>query len=261
MNSLLLAIDIGNTHTVMGIYDNNSLRYDWRFVTPRDLDSIEFDKLINNEFKKIQLKPTQIQQTLISSVVTEVAPLFNSFCKTCLDHSPIWVDANTIEPLMPNCYDTPSDIGPDRIVNALAAFHKYKTALIIIDIGTATTFDAVSMDGTFLGGAIAPGIGISSKALFEQTSRLPDVPLADPPKNLIATTTMDSIKSGIIHGHTAMIDGMVDQMTNEMGTQVKVIATGGFSSLIKQLSTKIEIVEKSLILEGLKLVSDKLFSK
>lgn len=157
--------------------------------------------------------------------------------------------------LMPILYSNPNEVGADRIVNAVAAYEKYKRALIIIDFGTATTFDAITEKGEYLGGAICPGVVISSEALFQRASRLPRVEMLKAPDRVIGDDTIESIKSGIIFGNAAMVDGMVDRMKEEMKTTPMIIATGGLAPLIAEVSNAIESVDLALTLEGLKIIS------
>ncbi len=168
-----------------------------------------------------------------------------------------WVDAGSF-PSIPIRCKNPSEIGADRIVNAVAAFDKYRTSLVIIDFGTATTFDVISEAGEYLGGAISPGIMIASEALFMKASKLPRVEIFVPPENVIGKDTASSIKSGIIFGYAGLVDGMVKRMQAEMGTNARVIATGGLAELMEQVSETIEAVEPALTLEGLRIISNNL---
>jgi len=183
--------------------------------------------------------------------------ILDSFCRKYLGHAPYWVDATSVSDVSIR-YNNPSEIGADRIVNAVAAFDKYKTSLVVIDFGTATTFDAISEKGEYLGGAISPGIMIASEALFMKASKLPRVEIFIPPENVIGKDTASSIKSGIIYGYAGLIDGMVKRMKAEMGSNPKIIATGGLAELMHQVSESIEVVEPALTLEGLRLISNRL---
>ena len=181
----------------------------------------------------------------------------NGFCRKYLGHEPHWVDARSASN-MPMRVHNPAEVGADRIVNSVAAFHKYKCSLIVIDFGTATTFDVISEKGEYLGGAISPGIKIAAEALFHKASKLPRVDLFTPPDKVIGKDTESHIKSGIIFGYAAMVDGMVGRMKKEMGARPKIIATGGLADLIHSVSEAIEVVEPNLTLEGLKLLSEQL---
>ena len=255
---MLLVIDVGNTNTVIGVFTGDALTHDWRIRTIRDTTADEFNVLANALFSDQGIDRTQIKRTVISSVVPSAVPILNAYCERYLDISPVWINPESVKKLMPILYDNPNEVGADRIVNAIAAYHRYKTAMIIIDFGTATTFDVISRKGEYLGGAIVPGVMISSEALFQKASRLPRVEVFKAPEKVIGKDTIDSIKSGIIHGNAAMVDGMVERMALEMESKPKVIATGGIAPLIFGLSKAIEKVEQSLTLEGLKIISKKL---
>jgi type III pantothenate kinase len=251
---MLLVIDVGNTNTVMGIYDGDTLKHDWRIRSIRNSTADEFNVLANALFSYKGVNRKNIDTAAISSVVPSSVPILNAFCERYLNLTPLWINPESVKKMMPILYNNPNEVGADRIVNAVAAFHKYKTALIIIDFGTATTFDVISQRGEYLGGAIVPGIMISSEALFQKASRLPRVEIFQAPDKVIGKDTIESIQSGIIHGNAAMVDGMVERITKEMDTSPKIIATGGLAPLIFKISNTIEQVEQSLTLEGLRLI-------
>ena len=253
---MLLVIDVGNTNTVIGVYDGDILEYDWRIRTIRDTTADEFNVLANSLFADKNLDRKKIKKTIISSVVPSAAPILNRFCKKYLNLTPVWINSESVKKLMPILYDNPNEVGADRIVNAIAAYSQYKTSLIIIDFGTATTFDVISKQGEYLGGAIAPGVMISADALFQRASKLPRVEIFKAPGRFIGKDTIESIKSGIIHGNAAMVDGMVERITKEMHTTPKVLATGGLATLIAGVSKTIEKTEQSLTLDGLKIISN-----
>jgi type III pantothenate kinase len=252
---MLLVIDVGNTNTVIGIFDGDELAHDWRIRTIRESTADEFNVLANALFQDKGLDRTKIEKIIISSVVPSSVPILNAFCQRYLALTPLWIDADSVKKLMPILYNNPNEVGADRIVNAVAAYDKYKTALIIIDFGTATTFDVISEKGEYLGGAIVPGVMISADALFQRASRLPRVEVFKAPAKVIGKDTIDSIKSGIIYGNAAMVDGMVERITKEMDSIPKVLATGGIAPLISGLSNTIEKVEQSLTLDGLRIIS------
>jgi type III pantothenate kinase len=183
--------------------------------------------------------------------------ILDSFCRKYLHHAPHWVDARSYSG-MPILCSNPSEVGADRIVNAVAAYEKYKRGLIVIDFGTATTFDSISERGEYLGGAISPGIMISAEALFRKASKLPRVEIFVRPQTVIGKDTADSIKSGIIYGYAGLVDGIVRRMKIEMGSDPKVIATGGLAPLMQNVSETIEAVEPDLTLEGLRIISQSL---
>ncbi|MDM8516837.1 type III pantothenate kinase [Desulfobacterales bacterium HSG16] len=253
---MLLVIDVGNTNTVMGIYQGKTLLKDWRIRTERNTTEDEFHVLIRGLFTGSDVYFSDIASTIISSVVPPMTGILDAFCRKYLGHAPIWVNAKT-EGIMPILYDNPDEVGADRIVNSVAAYHKYRQSLIIIDFGTATTFDAVSVKGEYLGGAICPGIMISSEALFAHASKLPRVEIFDPPESIIGKTTIDSIKSGLIYGYASLVDGIACKMAREMDTDPKIIATGGLAPLMASVSEAIEEVDSSLTLEGLRIINEK----
>ena len=252
---MLLVIDIGNTNTVIGVYDGKHLVKDWRIRTERRTTEDEFNILASNLFSESNISSKKINKTIISCVVPPMVTILDSFCRKYLGHAPHWVDAMSASNL-PIRYKNPSEVGADRIVNAVAAFHKYQTSLIVIDFGTATTFDSISEKGEYLGGAISPGIMIASEALFMKASKLPRVEIFVPPKSVIGKDTANSIKAGIIFGYAGLVDGMVRRMKIEMGTNPRVIATGGLAELMRQVSETIEVVEPALTLEGLRIISN-----
>ena len=254
---MLLVIDVGNTNTVIGVYDGRRLVQDWRIRTERRTTEDEFNILAINLFSESNINSKDIDKTIISCVVPPMVTILDSFCRKYLGHMPNWIDAMSA-PNLSICYKNPSEIGADRIVNAVAAFNKYRTSLIVIDFGTATTFDSISEKGEYLGGAISPGIMIASEALFMKASKLPRVEIFVPPESVIGKDTTSSIKAGIIFGYAGLVDGMVKRMKTEMGTNPRVIATGGLAELMCQVSETIEAVEPALTLEGLRIISNSL---
>jgi type III pantothenate kinase len=182
--------------------------------------------------------------------------ILERFCIKYLHHKPVWVDSATFTD-MPILYDNPKEVGADRIVNAAAAFHKYRTSLIVVDFGTATTFDCISRDGAYLGGAISPGIVVSSEALFQKASKLPRVEIFAAPKRAIAKDTISSMNAGIIFGYAGLVDGIVRRIKNEMTSVPKVIATGALAELVAEFAETIEEVELHLTLEGLRIIYHK----
>jgi type III pantothenate kinase len=254
-NNMLLLIDVGNSNIVMGVYDKDVLIKDWRIRTVRESTEDEFYITISSLFKSAGIKPENIEKTVISCVVPPVVRFLDMFCKKYLQLAPLWINADMIS-IMPILYKNPSEVGADRIVNAIGAYIKYKKSLIIIDFGTATTFDAISEKGEYLGGAISPGIMISSEALFRKASKLPRVEIFQPPTNVIGKDTGESMQSGIIFGYAGLVDGIVKKMKKEMASMPAVIATGGLAALICEVSETIDAVESSLTLEGLKYISN-----
>ena len=256
---MLLVIDVGNTNTVIGIYDKDTLIEDWRIKTVRDTTADEFNVLVKALFQdsqSVNIDTLKIKKILISSVVPPAVPILNSFCKRYLNLLPVWVTPELVRSLMPILYKNPNEVGADRIVNSIAAYNKYRKALIVVDFGTATTFDVISEKGEYIGGAITPGIAISSEALFQKASRLPRVEIFQPTDRVIGLDTIESIKSGIIYGYASLVDGMVEKMKTEMKFSPTIVATGGLSRLISSVSETIDHVDESLTLDGLRLISD-----
>ncbi|MGD2270083.1 MAG: type III pantothenate kinase [Desulfobacterales bacterium] len=254
---MLLVIDIGNTNIVMGVYKGKKLVKNWRVRTERNTTEDEFNILITSLFEQSGIHLKNVAKAVISCVVPPMVTILDSFCRKYLGYRPHWIDATSYT-AMPILFKNPAEIGADRIVNAVAAYHKHKTSLIVIDFGTATTFDVISEQGEYIGGAISPGIMIASEALFMKASKLPRVEIFVPPENVIGKDTISGIKSGIIYGYAGLVDGMVKRMTNEMGKNPRVIATGGLAKLINDVSEVIEVVEPNLTLDGLRIISNNL---
>ena len=252
---MLFVIDVGNTNIVLGVYSGETLLKNWRVRTERNTTEDEFNILVVNLFSDSGFVLEEIDKTIVSCVVPPMVTILDSFCRKYLGHSPSWVNAKSYTKL-PILISNPSELGADRIVNAVAAYHKYQTSLIVIDFGTATTFDAVSQRGEYLGGAISPGISISSEALFLKASKLPRIEIFEPPEHVIGKDTGQSLKSGIIYGYAGLVDGIVKRMKIEMGSEPKIIATGGLAVLISHVSETIEAVEPDLTLTGLRIISN-----
>ncbi len=249
---MLLVIDVGNTNTVLGVYDREVLVDHWRIVTEREKTADEWGILFRDLFLFDKIDITDFGGMIISSVVPPVLDMLEGMANKYFHIKPLIVGPD-IEIGMDILYDNPSEVGADRIVNAVAAFERYKRCMIVVDFGTATTFDYVSSKGEYMGGAIAPGIGISSEALFERTSKLPRVEIVKP-KRVIGKNTTQSMQSGIFFGYVGLVDEIVRRMKKEMKSKPKVIATGGLASLIAGESETIEEVNEFLTLEGLKII-------
>jgi len=252
---MLLVIDVGNTNTVIGIYDGHNLKTKWRIRTVNDSTEDEMGILIASLFSGKGIDFSEVDRTIITCVVPPVVHMLNSFCLKYLGHSPHFVHAGSVLN-MPLLYKKPSEIGADRIVNAVAAFYKYKTGLVVIDFGTATTFDSISEKGEYLGGAISPGLITASEALFAKASKLPMVDLFVPPGNVIGKDTITSIRSGIIYGYAGLVDGIVSRIKCEMDSDPLVVATGGLCSIIKDFAHSIDAIEPDLTLYGLCIIGN-----
>lgn len=255
---MLLVIDVGNTNTVIGVFENDTMKEDWRIKSVREITPDEFNITAKALFQDRGIDPAKIEKAVISSVVPPAVAILDTFCRKYLNIEPLWVTPKAARSLMPILYHNPAEVGSDRIVNAVAAYDKYRTGMIIVDFGTATTFDVISENGEYVGGAITPGIGISAEALFRTASKLPRVDIFQPPDRVIGKDTNDSIKSGIIYGYASLVDGMVTRMRDEAKIGLRVVATGGLSPLISTVSFTIEDVEERLTLEGLRIISEKL---
>lgn len=253
---MLLVFDVGNTNMVLGIYEGKELKKYWRISTDKAKTSDEYGMLINNLFQYDDVDKNSIRDIIISSVVPNVMHSLENFCVKYFNKQPLIVGPG-IKTGLNIKYDNPKQVGADRIVNAVAAIEKYKLPMIIIDFGTATTFCAISEKGDYLGGTIAPGIKISSEALFQRASKLPRVELLKPGMT-ICKNTVSAMQSGIVYGYVGLVDKIVEMMKKELGNKdIKVIATGGLSSLIASETDSIDCVDKFLTLEGLKIIYDK----
>ncbi len=250
---MLLAVDVGNTNTVLGAFDGPRLVMDWRIGTDHGRTSDEFGIITESLFAQMQLAPHNFDGVIIASVVPPLHQTLDRWSRSYLRQDPLWVDEN-VSTGMPVLYDNPREVGSDRIVNAVAAYSEFPQKLIVVDFGTATTFDVVSGKGEYMGGAITPGIRISCDALFHKASRLPRVEIEGAPGKAIATNTMNSMHAGIIYGYAGMVDGVVKVMQKELGGGAKVLATGGLASSIAPHTESIEVVDDLLTLKGLYLI-------
>jgi type III pantothenate kinase len=246
---MLLVIDVGNTNIVLGLYRDDHLVRDWRVTTDKARTVDEYAMLIHELFRLSDLHFTDIRDIIISCVVPPMLNTLEGLCRGYFKRKPYIVGPG-IKTGMPINYDNPREVGADRIVNAVAAFEKKKRALIVVDFGTATTFDYISARGEYQGGAIAPGLAISAEALFQRASKLPRVEIAQPPQ-IIAKNTVNSMQAGIFYGYVGLVDGIITRMCQEAREQPLVIATGGLAGLLAPASQTIDEVDPNLTLEGL----------
>lgn len=250
---MLLVFDVGNTNMVIGIYKDKSLVKDWRICTDIHKTSDEYGMLIGNLLAHDNIDIKSIDDVIISSVVPNVMHALENFCIKYCDKKPMIVGPG-IKTGLNIKYDNPKQVGADRIVNAVAAIEKYGSPLIIVDFGTATTFCAISDKAEYLGGTICPGLKISSEALFNGAAKLPRVELIKPGKT-ICKATVEAMQSGIIYGYVGQVEKIISMMKKELGSEdIKVVATGGLSSLIHSETDSIDHIDKFLTLEGLRLI-------
>ena len=252
---MLLVIDIGNTNIVFGVYRGETLVNHWRLSTAIQKTMDEYAILLNSllYFEKIRL--SDIESAIISCVVPPLLNAFELLCCQYIGIKPI-IEEPGIKTGMSILYENPQEVGADRIVNAVAGYERLKRALIIVDFGTATTFDYVTPKGEYVGGAIAPGIMISLEALFERASKLPRVELVKP-KDIVGRNTVSAMQAGIVYGYVSLVDGIVARMKEKVKTDPYVIATGGLANLVYQESSSIDEVDEFLTLRGLKILYEK----
>jgi len=249
---LLLVIDVGNSNIVLGVYDGSTLIHDWRIATDKARTHDEYGILVNQLFRLSGIDPNSVDGIIISSVVPPLTGVLELLARNYFNTIPLVVGPG-IKTGMPIHYDNPKEVGADRIVNAVAGFERYHSSLIIVDFGTATTFDYVNAKGEYCGGAIAPGLMISLEALFQRASKLPRVEVVKPP-SVIAKNTVNSMQAGIVYGYVGLVDGIVARMKGEGKDNPTVIATGGLARLIAPESKVIDHVEEFLTLEGLRIL-------
>jgi type III pantothenate kinase len=251
---LLLAIDVGNTHIMLGVYREDKILVYWRIATHRDSTEDELGMVVKNLLQNSDLRLSDISAIAISSVVPPLMYSLERMSQKYFNLEPLIIGPG-IKTGLNIVTDNPREVGADRIVNAVAALNLYGGPLIIVDFGTATTFCAVSEAGDYLGGIIAPGIGISLEALFDRAAKLPRVEIIRPAK-VIGKDTITSMQSGIVFGYVGQVDGIVRRMIAELGNKPKIIATGGFASLIARESETICTVNPLLTLEGLRIINN-----
>ena len=249
---MLLVVDVGNTNTVLGLFDGEELVHDWRIRTVVDHTVDEYGMLIYNLYKTSRISSRKIRDIIISCVVPPMLNILEPLCGKYFSLKPLIVGPG-VKTGMPIFYDNPKEVGADRIVNAVAGYEKYKQDLIIVDFGTATTFDYVSARGEYMGGCITPGIMISSEALFERAAKLPRVELSKP-RSIVAKDTVSSMQAGIIYGYAGLVDGICERMKAEVKSNPLVVATGGLAKIVAPETRNINVVDDMLTLEGLRII-------
>jgi type III pantothenate kinase len=256
---MLLAIDVGNTNTVLGLYrldeEKSQLAAHWRVTTHRAQTADEYGVLFVNLFEMNGLKSSQVSHIIISSVVPPVDSTLRQVCEEYFHVQPLFVEPG-IKTGMPVLQDNPADLGADRLVNCIAAFDRYGGPCVVVDFGTATTFDVISAKGEYLGGAISPGLGISADALFSRAARLGRVDIKRPAK-VIGTNTVTHIQSGLYYGYIGLVDGILERIMTELGVKARVIATGGLARQISEDSRYIDEIDDMLTLDGLRILFER----
>jgi len=252
---MLLAIDVGNTNTVFGVFKGKELRISWRVSTLANRSIDEYRVLISRLFELEGMEMGSVLSAIISCVVPTVLEALPVSIRKMFGFIPLVVGPG-VKTGMPIFYSNPSEVGADRIVNAVAGYERFKTQAIVVDFGTVTTFDCVSKKGEYLGGIIAPGVHISMEALFQYASKLPRVALCWP-GSVIGKTTVQSIQSGLLYGYVEMVDGLVRRIKEEMRGAAKVIATGGLARLVGQKAQTIDVTDELLTLDGLRIIYER----
>lgn len=252
---MLLAIDIGNTHIKFGLFSGKKLEHKIRLVTDQDRTEDEYGVLLLGALDQRGLRADAVNAAIIASVVPELTEGVVSIVRRLFKREPLIVGPG-LKTGMPVLYDSPREVGPDRIADAVAAFERVQGGVIVVDFGTATTFNAVSPKGEYLGGVIVPGVRVALDALLSRAAKLSRVEISEPPR-VLGRNTPDALKSGVIHGSASLVDGLVERLVAELGFPCKVIATGGLASAVKKHSRTIESVEPDLTLEGLRILHER----
>jgi len=249
---VLLVVDAGNTQTHIGTFRGAELVEHWRFATVRESTADELGAALRNLLSLRGLAFTDIDASIVSSTVPQLRPEWTAVASRYLGHEMPAVGPG-VRTGMPLRFDSPREIGPDRLVNAVAAYERVQGACVVVDFGTAVTFDCVSDEGEYLGGIIFPGLEISLEALSERAAALPRIDLGEP-RSLIGKTTVDAVRSGIVYGYAAMVDGMIARLREELGEETEAIATGGLAGTVVPFCDSIDLVDDQLTLTGLRLI-------
>jgi type III pantothenate kinase len=252
---MLLAIDVGNTNIVVGVFDGARLIVSWRLLTLRERTADEVGLMVVGLFGHEQIELSRIDAVVMASVVPPLTPIMRSMVKRYFKHDPLVVDPTT-NAGMTILYERPAEVGADRIANAIAAYEQYGRLglpLVVADLGTATTFDAITAKGEYLGGVICPGPQIAADALFQRAARLPRVDVRKP-KTVIGRTTVGAIESGLFYGYLGMVEGLITRMASELGGRITAIATGGLAPLIVPETRLFDAMEPDITLHGLRII-------
>ncbi|WP_282938170.1 type III pantothenate kinase [Paenibacillus sp. RC67] len=252
---MILAVDVGNTNIVLGLYEGKQLLHHWRLSTNRSSTTDEYGMMIYNLFQHSELELEQVEGIIISSVVPPLMFVLEQLCSKYLKKTPLIVGPG-IKTGLNVRYENPREVGADRIANAVAAIELYGTPCIVVDFGTATTFDYIDESGQYIGGAVAPGIGISTEALYQRAAKLPRIELVKP-KSVVGRNTVASMQAGIIYGFAGQVDGIVGRIREEHHAHAKVVATGEMAELIASESRTIEKVNPLLTLQGLQMIYER----
>ncbi|WP_211749442.1 type III pantothenate kinase [Paenibacillus sp. Marseille-Q4541] len=252
---MILVVDVGNSNIVLGIYKQRELLHHFRISTSRQSTVDEYGILIHSFFQMSGITTSEIEGIIISSVVPPLVNVLEEMCVKYVGKKPLLVGPG-IKTGLNLRYENPREVGADRIVNAVAAIDQYNCPLVVVDFGTATTFDCIDGEGNYLGGAIVPGINISTEALYQRASKLPRIEL-EKPKKVIGRNTIHAMQAGIIFGYAGQVDGIVERIKEEMQATPKVIATGGLAELIASETKTIEVVSPMLTLEGLRIIYER----
>ncbi len=253
---MLLAIDVGNTNVVLGVFARTRLTRSWRLATSRERTADEIGLMVSNLLDRAGITPARIDGVVLASVVPQLTGAMIDMCRRYLGAEPLNLEPG-VTTGMPNLYDNPAEVGADRIVNGMAAYERFGRArrepLIVVDFGTATTFDAITAKGEYLGGVICPGIGISADALFQRAARLPRIDVRKPAQ-VIGRTTVTSMQSGLFFGYVGMVEGLVHRLRTELGGRAYVVATGGLAEVIAPETHVVDVVDRDLTMHGLRLL-------
>lgn len=255
MKKVIFVLDVGNTNIVLGVYEGEELKHHWRMETNRHKTEDEYGMIVKNLFQHVNLSLDSIEGIIISSVVPPIMFSLERMCEKYFNITPLVVGPG-IKTGLNIKYENPREVGADRIVNAVAGIKEYGGPLIIVDFGTATTYCYINEDKQYMGGAIAPGIGISTEALYSKAAKLPRIEIGRP-DHIIGKNTVSAMQSGILYGYVGQVEGIVKRMKATGSTNPLVIATGGLAQLISKESDVIDVVDSFLTLKGLKLIYER----